>query len=92
MSGVDNADENDDKNHSLKTFRRSIINKDLSHKIFLKYTIQYINRIMALVEKSSPGMMSDNSKMDNNIVNDNGNNVVEKYELRWKGFEGNLIR
>ncbi len=38
MSGVDNVDEDDDKNHSLKTFQRSIINKDQFHKIFLKYT------------------------------------------------------
>ena len=55
---------------------------------------------MALVEISSSGMLNDISKTDSNIANiTNGNNVTnvnnateEKYELHWKGFEGNLIR
>ena len=64
------------------------------------------NRIinnMALVEKSNSGMLNDIAKLDSNINNVanvvNGinfanvvNNSTEKYELRWKGFEGNLIR
>lgn len=59
-------------------------------------TTETSNNNMVLVEKSSSSMVIDTSSIANlnngNNVSNIGNNTTEKYELRWKGFEGNLIR
>ena len=82
-----------------KLWQSSVSNnfsKELNTYFCLKHAIETSNNNMALVEKSNNNMVIDTSNIANlnngNNVSNIANNPTEKYELRWKGFEGNLIR